>query len=156
MLDQAVRTFHQAGLDDDWAYLILDGVWLKVRRAFGPQRVLLLVAYGVRPNGERQLLAFVRAKGESQAAWEGFLQNLYQRGLCGNQLQLVITDGCAGLAQALETVYPRARQQRCWVHKMRNKQASRPKRTRCCRCWRRRCPKPSRLCAARCRRTSRF
>jgi putative transposase len=25
-----------------------------------------------------------------------------------------------GLARALETVYPRARHQRCWVHKMRN------------------------------------
>ena len=35
-------------------------------------------------------------------------------------LQLVITDGCPGLARALETVYPRARHQRCWVHKMRN------------------------------------
>lgn len=120
VLDRAVRAFHQAPLDDQWAYLILDGVWLKVRRAFGPQRVLLLVAYGVRPNGQRQLLAFVRAKGESQAAWEGFLQDLYQRGLRGRQLQLVITDGCAGLARALETVYPRARHQRCWVHKMRN------------------------------------
>jgi len=111
---------HQARLDDDWVYLILDGVWLKVRRAFGPQRVLLLVAYVVRSNGQWQLVAFVRAKGESQAAWEGFLQNLYQRGLCGNQLLLVITDGCARLAQALETVYPRARHQRCLVHKVRN------------------------------------
>jgi len=44
-------------------------VWLKVRRAFGPQRVLLLVAYGVRTDGRRQLLAFVRAKSESQAGW---------------------------------------------------------------------------------------
>jgi len=120
VLDQAVRAFHQAPLDDDWAYLILDGVWLKVRRVFGPQRVLLLVAYGVRPNGERQLLAFGRAKSESQAGWEGLLNDLYQRGLRGQKLQLVITDGCPGLARALETVYPRARHQRCWVHKMRN------------------------------------
>ena len=120
VLDRQVEAFHRARLGDAWAYLILDGVWMKVRRAFGPQRVLLLVAYGVRPNGERQLLAFVRAKGESQAAWEGFLQDLYQRGLQGTQLQLVITDGCAGLAAALQTVYPRVRHQRCWVHKMRN------------------------------------
>jgi putative transposase len=32
----------------------------------------------------------------------------------------VITDGCAGLASALQTVYPRALHQGCWVHKMRN------------------------------------
>jgi len=123
VLDREVEKFHHAQLEDHWAYLFLDGVWLKVRRAFGPQRVLLLVAYGVRANGQRQLLAFVRARGESQTAWEGFLWDLQQRGLCGRQLQLVLTDGCAGLAAAIETVYPRARHQRCWVHKMRNLRA---------------------------------
>jgi transposase-like protein len=40
----AVEAFHHLSLGDDWAYLFLDGVWLKVRRATGPQRVLLLVA----------------------------------------------------------------------------------------------------------------
>ena len=120
VLDREVEKFHHAQLHDEWAYLLLDGVWMKVRRAFGPQRVLLLVAYGVRANGQRQLLGFTRARGESQAAWEGFLWDLQQRGLCGSQLQLVLTDGCAGLAAAIETIYPRARHQRCWVHKMRN------------------------------------
>jgi transposase-like protein len=120
ILDREVDTFHHAKLTDDWAYLLLDGVWMKVRRAFGPQRVLLLVAYGVRANGQRQLLAFARARAESQAAWEGFLWDLHQRGLAGRQLQVVLSDGCAGLAAAIETIYPRARHQRCWVHKMRN------------------------------------
>jgi transposase-like protein len=120
VLDRAVRAFHQRRLGDDWAYLVLDGVWLKVRRAFGPQRVLLLVAYGIRRDGTRELLAFTRAKSESQAGWEGLLNDLFRRGLRGANLQLVISDGCPGLPRALETVYPRARHQRCWVHKMRN------------------------------------
>jgi transposase-like protein len=93
---------------------------LKVRRAFGPQKVLLLVACGVRTDGRRQLLAFVRAKSESHAGWEGLLNDLYRLGLRGQRLQLVITDGCPGLAAAIPAVYPRARHQRCWVHKMRN------------------------------------
>ena len=120
VLDAQVRAFQEAALGDDWAYLLLDGVWVKVRRSFGPQRVLLLVAYGIRANGERRLLAFVRARGESQAAWEGMLQELFERGLRGEQLKLVITDGCAGLAAALQTVYGAVPHQRCWVHKMRN------------------------------------
>jgi len=120
LLDAQVRAFQQAALGDDWAYLLLDGVWVKVRRSFGPQRVLLLVAYGIRAYGERRLLAFVRARGESQAAWEGMLQDLFGRGLRGDQLKLVITDGCAGLAAALQTVYGAVPHQRCWVHKMRN------------------------------------
>ena len=120
VLDRQVQKFHHAPLGDDWCYLMLDGVWLKVRRAFGPQKVLLLVAYGVRSDGRRQLLAFVRAKSESQAGWEGLLNDLYRRGLRGQRLQLVITDGCPGLAAAIPAVYPRARHQRSWVHKMRN------------------------------------
>ena len=120
VLDREVEKFHHAPLGDQWCYLILDGVWLKVRRAFGPQKVLLLVAYGIRIDGTRQLLAFVRAKSESQAGWEGLLNDLYRRGLRGQRLQLVITDGCPGLAAAIPAVYPRARHQRCWVHKMRN------------------------------------
>lgn len=119
-LDEAVRQFHQAPLEDDWAYLFLDGVSLRVRRPSGRQRVQMLVAYGVRADGTRQLLGFVRSTGESQAAWEGLLQDLYRRGLEGRQLRMILTDGCAGLAAALQTVYPRALHQRCWVHKMRN------------------------------------
>src|SRR5437879_2390047 len=119
-LDEAVRQFHQAQLSDDYAYLFLDGVSLRVRRPAGRKRVQMLVAYGVRCDGRRHLLAFLRSQGESQADWEGLLQDLYRRGLEGKHLALIVTGGCAGLAAAIPTVYPRARHQRCWVHKMRN------------------------------------
>ena len=119
-LDEAVRQFHQAPLSDEWAYLFLDGVSLRVRRPAGRKRVQMLVAYGVRRDGRRELLAFLRSPGESQAAWEGLLGDLYRRGLRGDHLQLILTDGCAGLAAAIQTVYPRVPHQRCWVHKMRN------------------------------------
>jgi transposase-like protein len=119
-LDAAVRQFHQARLKDEWVYLFLDGVSLRVRRPAGRKRVQMLVAYGVRRDGSRQLLAFQRSLGESQAAWEGLLQDLYRRGLEGKRLALIVTDGCAGLAAAIQVVYPRVLHQRCWVHKMRN------------------------------------
>ena len=119
-LDEAVRLFHAAVLGDDWAYLFLDGVSLRVRRPSGRKRVQMLVAYGVKQDGRRELLAFLRTHGEGQADWEGLLNDLYRRGLKGSNLQLIVTDGCAGLAAAIQMVYPRALHQRCWVHKMRN------------------------------------
>jgi putative transposase len=119
-LDEAVQQFHQAPLSDNWAYLFLDGVNLKVRRESGRKCVQMLVAYGVRQDGRRELLSFMRSQGESQGAWEGLLNDLYQRGLRGKHLQLIITDGCPGLAGAIQTIYPRVLHQRCWVHKMRN------------------------------------
>ena len=119
-LDEAVRQFHQARLSDNYVYLFLDGVSLRVRRPTGRKRVQMLVAYGIRQDGSRHLLAFLRSQGEGQADWEALLQDLYRRGLEGRALQLILTDGCAGLAAAMRTVYPRVRHQRCWVHKMRN------------------------------------
>jgi transposase-like protein len=119
-LDEAVRQFHQARLGDDYVYLFLDGVSLRVRRPAGRKQVQMLVAYGIRRDGSRHLLAFLRSQGEGQADWEALLQDLYRRGLEGRSLGLILTDGCAGLAAAIRTVYPRVRHQRCWVHKMRN------------------------------------
>jgi putative transposase len=119
-LDGMVRQFHEAPLEDDWAYLFLDGVSLRVRRPNGRKRVQMLVAYGVERDGRRHLLAFMRSQGESQADWEGLLNDLYRRGLQGKNLQRIVTDGCPGLAAAIQTVYPRVPHQRCWVHKMRN------------------------------------
>ena len=119
-LDTMVEAFHQQRLQDEWAYLFLDGVSLRVRRPAGRKRVQMLVAYGVRRDGSRQLLAFLRSQGESQSAWEGLLEDLFRRGLQGHNLQLIVTDGCPGLAAAIQTVYPHVPHQRCWVHKMRN------------------------------------
>src|SRR5207245_1095299 len=94
----------------------LSAPWFATVSAAGGKRGQMLVAYGVRRDGRRHLLAFLRRQGESQADWEGLLQDLYRRGLEGKHLALIVTDGCAGLAAAIPTVYPRARHQRCWVH----------------------------------------
>lgn len=91
-----------------------------MRRPGGRKRLQLLVAYGVRGEGTRQLLAFTRSTGERQATWEGLLHDLYRRGLEGRSLQLIVTDGCRGLVAALQISYPRVAHQRCWVHKLRN------------------------------------
>lgn len=117
-LDRLMKAFREAKLKDEGAYLFLDGVSLRVRRPGGRKRVQMLVAYGIRRDGSRQLLGFVRSQGESQAAWEGLLEDLYRRGLEGKHLKLIVTDGCEGLAAAIQTVYPHAQHQRCWVHKM--------------------------------------
>ena len=84
-LDDAVKQFHEARLSDDYAYLFLDGVSLRVRRPAGRKRVQMLVAYGMRRDGTRHLLAFLRSEGEGQADWEALLQDLYRRGLEGER-----------------------------------------------------------------------
>lgn len=119
-LDREVARFHDAPLSDDLCYLFLDGVSLRVKVAAGVKRRMVLCAYGISLNGERRLLDFRLAQTESAACWEAFLNQLRERGLLGKHLQLIATDGGAGLHAALETVYPYAPRQRCWAHKLRN------------------------------------
>jgi len=119
-LDREVARFHRAPIEDDVRYLLLDGVYLRVKGAAGVQRKLVLCAYGITVTGERKLLDFRLAPAESQAQWEAFLNSLRERGLLGRHLKLIVTDGCKGLHGALETVYPYVPRQHCWVHKLRN------------------------------------
>ena len=119
-LDREVERFHERAISDDVRYLLLDGVYLRVKGANAAHRKLVLCAYGITVTGERRLLDFRLATAESQAQWEAFLSSLRERGLLGRPLRLVVTDGCAGLHAALETVYPYVPRQHCWVHKLRN------------------------------------
>ncbi len=66
------------------------------------------------------MISFRQAPAESEAQWEAFLRDLYERGLQGKRLDLIVTDGNPGLHRALDTVYPYVARQRCWVHKLRN------------------------------------
>src|SRR3989442_4465458 len=73
-LDAAVEKFHRRALGDEYVYLFLDGVVLKVRDARGKvRRRVVLVAYGVTPAGRREVLAYRLAHAESDTAWTAFL-----------------------------------------------------------------------------------
>jgi len=115
-------------LSDNYCYLILDGITLRVKGAAGVKKRSVLCAYGITLVGKREMISFRQADAESEAQWEAFLRDLYDRGLHGKQLRLVVTDGGAGLHSALETVYPYVSRQRCWVHKLRNVATKLPKR----------------------------
>ena len=119
-LDHAVRQYANSPLDDDFRFLFLDGLSVKIRVGLKAKRFMVLVAYGIRSDGSRRLLGFQRARVESAACWKAFLENLKVRGLRGNNLELITMDGSTGLWSAIEDVYPFVRHQLCWVHKLRN------------------------------------
>lgn len=119
-LDSEVRHFHLSRLLDNYRYLFFDGITLKVKGASGVRKRFVLCVYGITINGVRELVSFRQASSESEAQWEAFLRDLYDRGLEGKQVMLITTDGCPGLHRALDTVYPYIPRQRCWAHKLRN------------------------------------
>lgn len=119
-LDSKVKAFHRRELLDEYQFLFLDGITLSVKGALGAAKKLVLVAYGITMFGVKELISFRIAPSESQASWETFLNDLYARGLKGDNLKLAITDGCKGLHSALDIVYAYTKRQHCWVHKLRN------------------------------------
>ncbi len=119
-LDQEVANYHRKHLPDHYRYLLFDGIVLKVKGAVKVLKRPVLTVYGITQEGHKELIDFRQASSESESQWEAFLRKLYQRGLEGKSCQLISIDGCAGLHQALEMVYPYIPIQRCWAHKLRN------------------------------------
>lgn len=119
-LDRAVKEFHRRRLERKYLVLIFDGVVVKMKVLMRVKKRVILCAYGIREDGVKELIDFRIANSESEEEWSKFLNNLYMRGLEGEGLRLVVTDGAPGLHRALDMVYPYIKPQRCWVHKLRN------------------------------------
>ena len=106
--------------------LILDGTVVRVRLDKKATSISLLVALGVRQDGQKVLLAIKNMGGEREAAWRALLDDLIQRGL--KTPELVIVDGAPGLENALAALWSDVPVQRCTVHKHRNLLAHAPER----------------------------
>ncbi len=119
-LDAAVAAFHGRPLGTRYKALMLDGVVLARKTGAGALRRPVLVALGIRADGKKEVIDFRLAAGESAAAWEGFLSDLYRRGLTGEGLEVICADGGQGLLAALPTVYPGIAVQRCWAGLLKN------------------------------------
>lgn len=119
-LDEAVAAFHRRPLVNRYRVLQFDGVVMSRKTGAGALKRPVLVVLGLLPNGRKEVIDFLLAPAESQPAWEGFLNDLYQRGLTGEGVVQITIDGGAGLLAALPLVYPRIPIQRCWAHKVRN------------------------------------
>jgi len=110
---------------EDIVRLILDGTVVKVRLDRTATAISLLIALGIRRDGQKVVLAIKNMGGESEAAWRAVLDDLTSRGMA--RPELVIVDGGKGLEAALASLWDDVPVQRCTVHKERNLLAHAPK-----------------------------
>ena len=99
-------------------FLYLDAIALRVRIANKVVSAPVLVAVGVKADGEKVVLDLELLGSESSECWGGFVEGLINRGL--RQPCLVIIDGNKGLRAAVDQNWPGTQVQRCTVHKLRN------------------------------------
>jgi putative transposase len=119
-LNIQVKRFQNRNLLDEYQYLILDGINLKVKEGLKYRKKAVLTAYGITFLGLREIISFRQVPQESKTSWLSMLNDLYRRGLTGKNLRLITVDGHKGLISALDEVYPFTPVQRCWAHKLRN------------------------------------
>lgn len=118
------RSWCEERLDKDrWVYVWADGIYSGLRAE--QAKLCALVVIGVNERGEKRFLAIEDGVRESTQSWREVLLKLKSRGM--NVPELAIGDGAMGFWAALEEVYPKTRQQRCWMHKTMNVLNSLPK-----------------------------
>jgi putative transposase len=100
----------------DVVYLWVDGIYVKA--GLEKEKAALLTVLGALRDGSKVVLAVSAGQRESIEAWSGILRDLQERGL--HCPKLVIADGHLGIWGALANVFPAAKEQRCWNHRIMN------------------------------------
>jgi transposase-like protein len=101
-----------------YVYLWADGVHFTPR--LDHERQCLLVLIGADAQGRKELLAVEDGFRESAQSWRELLLRLRDENGLVVDPELATGDGALGFWQALHEVWPKTRQQRCWVHKAAN------------------------------------
>ena len=107
----------------DYVYLWVDGIHLGIR--LDEDKLCLLVMIGVRADGRKELVALADGYRESAESWADLLRDCARRGM--RAPVLAIGDGALGFWKAAREVFPQARTQRCWFHKIANVLGALPK-----------------------------
>jgi putative transposase len=124
-LDATVDAFRTRRLDAAYPYVWVDARYEHVRAWGRVVSMVVVVAYGGRADGVREVLGLDVGLSEDVEFWRSFFQSLVARGLRG--VQLVISDANPGLKRAVTEVFVGTAWQRCRVHFMRNLLARVPK-----------------------------
>lgn len=125
-LDDQFESFRNRPLGEI-TYLYFDATYLKVRHEGTVIDMAILLAYGVTPAGNREILGASVSLSENEVHWRQFFEHLLSRGMKG--LRLIVSDDHAGMKNARRAVFPSVPWQRCQFHMAQNAQAYAPKKS---------------------------
>jgi transposase-like protein len=97
-------------------YLWVDGIYVKA--GFEKEKAAVLAVMAALSDGSKVIVALQAGYRESKEAWAEILRDLKRRGM--SCPRLVVGDGNLGIWSALAEVYPQAKEQRCWNHRIVN------------------------------------
>ena len=125
-LDEQFEQFRNRPIGEI-CYMIMDATYLKVRHNGSVIDMAILLAYGINPEGKREILGASASLSEAEVHWREFFTGLQLRGMTG--LRLIISDDHAGMKSARRAVFPSVPWQRCQYHLAQNAQSYVPKKS---------------------------
>jgi len=114
---EEISKWKQRKLKEKYTVIMLDGMWLSVRRDTVEKEVVLFVL-GIDEEGYREILDFEVNPSEGAESWLEMIRRLYERGV--REVLLFVADGVTGLEERIKEYFPKADFQSCVVHKVRN------------------------------------
>ncbi|HBF76631.1 MULTISPECIES: IS256 family transposase [Clostridium] len=104
-------------LEKTYSFVFMDAIHYKVRE---DKQIVVKAAYvvlGVNMDGEKDVLGIWIGANESSKFWLSVLNDLRNRGV--QNVLIFCVDGLNGFKEAIESVYPFAKIQRCIIHQLR-------------------------------------
>lgn len=124
-LDPLVEAFKNRSLNNNYPFVIVDAMYVKVREENRVRSKGLLIATAVNKTGNREVIGFQLSDSESESSWGEFFCNLKERGL--SNIDFIVSDNHSGLVNAVKKHFQGATWQRCQTHFSRNVLDNTPK-----------------------------
>jgi transposase-like protein len=117
-LEEEYKAWKKRPLAEHYRYLFADGTYFTIIYDHEGCKMPILAVVGIKPDGQREVVAFTVGDRENQGAWEDLVQELKDRGV--KKVDLWITDGNQAMLNAVAAKFPDTPRQRCIKHKMDN------------------------------------
>ncbi len=113
-----VEEWQNRPLETVYPVVFLDALHLKIRQDGKVQTTAIYVVLGITIEGKREVLGhWVGNDAEGAHFWLGVVNDLHARGV--KDIFIACIDGLKGFDEAIETVFPKTRLQRCIIHQIR-------------------------------------
>ena len=113
-----VTAWQSRPLEPMYPVVFFDALRVKIRDDAVVRNKAVYLALGVLPDGTRDVLGIWIEQTEGAKFWLKVFNDLKTRGV--NDILIAVVDGLKGLAEAIDTAFPKTTVQTCIVHLIRN------------------------------------
>lgn len=115
---EELKAWQKRPLESLYCIVYLDALVVKIRDKGSVRNKAIYVAVGVPVDGNREVLGLWVQETEGAAFWTTVLEDLRHRGV--EDILVLCADGLAGMAKAVEAIFPKTVFQTCVVHVVRS------------------------------------